>query len=423
MTVGATISNHELARDGNFIYLAGFDAAGIHGSLRKMVIATESDGTPRIASTAQWDAADILTGTEGNPPRLSFRERKIFIGKQTGTNWATVPFEWDVLSESQKMLLSTATAKETSARQWVDYLRGARDLEIGRPQGSLRHRKNLLGDIVNSQPLYVGAPTSDISGSEYQAFHARYGSRRKAVYVGANDGMLHAFDAEDGHELFAYIPNVLLPSLPQLTRPDYRHHSYVDGRLAVAEALVGGAWRTILAAGMGGGAQGVFALDVSDPSDFSGGRGALWEFTDRDDPDMGNVLGTPMIARFMTSKVKGVPQYKYFAVVANGVNSYQVDGDKRYSIGAVGALFLLALDKPASVKWQEGVNYFKFKTPAGEPDLANGLMSPAAITDGSGVVRFIYAGDLQGNLWRFDFDGGMPKKNVGTSIVSIFTAV
>jgi type IV pilus assembly protein PilY1 len=228
------------------------------------------------------------------------------------------------------------------------------------------------------------------------------------VYVGANDGMLHSFNAADGTELFSYIPNALLPNLPLLTSPGYSHRPYVDGALTVSDALVSGEWRTVLASGMGGGAQGVFALDVSDPSEFGKRSGVLWEFTDRDDPDIGNLFGAPLIAKFKTRVVKGVPEYKYFVVVPSGLNNYHEDGDKRFSETGEGALFLLSLDKPAASKWRLGTNYFKFKVPIQDRLKQNGMATPALAVGRDGAVRYAYAGDLQGNLWRFDFTSAAP---------------
>lgn len=421
---GSVLSGSVLAPDGIFGYAGGFDAGGLNGRLRKFLLSKDGNGLPDISAVYQWDAAEILTGVAGNAPKPSPQERNIFIGKSSGNSWATVKFSWDVLSDVQKAFLNGASAsKEATGLQRLEYLRGVRDLEVGKSGGVLRKREGLLGDIVNSTPVYVGEPSSNMQGSDYQAFHARYKNRRRVVYIGANDGMLHAFSADDGVELFAYVPNILLPGLPQLTRTDYQHRPYADGRLAVAEARVAGSWRTVLAAAMGGGAQGIVALDVTDPDDFSGGKGAIWEFGDSDDPDMGNITGMPLIARFKVGSVKGIPQHKYFVAVANGVNSYRPDGSGRFGSETASVLFLLSLDKAASEKWQSGVNYFKFKMPHMDASMPGGLMSPVAVTGDEGVVKFIYAGDLQGNLWRFDFADGMPKQNAGSSMAPLFVAM
>jgi len=155
---------------------------------------------------------------------------------------------------------------------------------------------------------------------------------------------------------------------------------------------------------MGGGAQGVFALDVTDPAHFADGLGAVWEFTDRDDPMMGNVTSLPQIARLRTGDA-----YRYFAIVASGINNYAADGHA--ASAGKGALFLLALDKPHDEAWQLNANYYRLITPISDATLANALSAPVLLNDPDGALRLAYAGDLQGNLWRFDFDGKAPWPN------------
>lgn len=116
--------------------------------------------------------------------------------------------------------------------------------------------------------------------------------------------MLHAFNAKTGNELFAYVPNAIFPQLASLTNPDNVHQPYVDAIPTVSEAKVGSKWKTVLIGGFGGGAQGLFALDVSNPAAF-GADNVLWEFMDKDDADMGNVVGEVLLARFR------VKEYEY----------------------------------------------------------------------------------------------------------------
>lgn len=349
-----------------------------------------------------WDAGAILSGSAGQPPRPSPAARQLYTLKSDASQ-LTIPFLWAALTDAQRALLDMAPfvaahSSDGLGAQRLAWLRGDRSQE-GAP---FRRRTSLLGDAVHGAPVYVGVASAAVEGDGYAAFYARSKLRRAAVYLGADDGMLHAFDAADGSELFAYIPNLLIASLNQLTSPAYVHRAYVDGLLGVAEAQLGGVWKTVLVSGLGGGAQGVFALDVSDPLGFAAGGGALWEFGDADDPDMGNVVGLPQIARF---KVDGGAA-RYFAVVPGGLNSYAADGH-RNSAGN-GALFLLALDKARGAPWQLNVNYYRLVTPVSDATLPAGLGTPALVTDGDGIVRYAYAGDLQGNLWRYDFSGSPP---------------
>jgi type IV pilus assembly protein PilY1 len=127
----------------------------------------------------------------------------------------------------------------------INFLRGDRSQEqskdaSGNVTGKFRVRDSVLGDIINSAPVYYGAPSKNITGAGYSTFYKNYVNRQKAVYVGSNDGMLHAFDADNGTELFSYVPNALISKLNRLTDPYYSHQAFVDGRITVKEAQVKG---------------------------------------------------------------------------------------------------------------------------------------------------------------------------------------
>lgn len=418
------ISTPWFAPGSTFIYQSGFDAVRWSGILRKRAVTMAENGMVQIASVPEWDAADLLSGIHGKPPEISPDQRKIYTARIVADSMtSTVEFKWENLTHQQRLFLNSSPVNNNidglGARR-VAFLRGDRSDEQGRPHGIFRPRAGVLGDIINSNPVYADMPDLRMAGQEYQTFYEAHKHRAKTVYVGANDGMLHAFDANNGMELFAYVPNALIPRLNQLSRPDYAHRPYVDGGLAVAEAQLQGKWKTILAAGMGGGAQGVFALDVTDPAHFSEGAGALWEFTDHDDAEMGNVVTAPVIAKFKTRTGKKGPEYRYFVVVASGMNNYVDDG--HFNQAAPAVLFLLAVDKRPVDKWILGKNYFKFEKPNLDAGVANGLSSPGLAIGADGAVRFGYAGDLQGNLWRFDFTGNQPWEKENAATNPLFTA-
>ncbi len=418
---GVSVSTTKISSDGAYVYQPGFDSSKWSGSLRKLALSSSDGNMVKIAPAAAWDAGEILTGTADKPAEPPPEARNIFTSRPgAGNVLSTIEFKWDKLDGAQKALLDASPIDGITdglGEKRVNFLRGQRSLEANRPNGIFRTRDRVLGDIINSNPVYVAAPATDVQGQGYQQFHDDNKDRVKAVYIGANDGMLHAFGAADGKELFAYVPNALMQNLNRLTLPEYAHQPFVDGALTVAEAQVAGRWRTVLASGMGGGAQGLFALDVTNPSDFGNGGGAILEFTDADDPDMGNLVGAPVIAKMKT----GVAEYKYFVVVPSGLNNYKNDGENRFNADAAGALFLLSLDKKPSTKWERGVNYYKFRTPASDATMQNGLSAPALVIGANGAVRFAYAGDLQGNLWRFDFSGSAPWSNA-LSDAPLFTA-
>jgi type IV pilus assembly protein PilY1 len=236
--------------------------------------------------------------------------------------------------------------------------------------------------------------------------------------------MLHAFRASDGKELFAYVPLAVAANLNKLTNPNYQHTVYVDGVPQVGEAKLGSSWRTVLVSGMGGGAQGVFALDVTNPENFeSGETGAgkvLFEFTDQDDPTMGNVLMQPKLVKLKIppTTVGGLPSYKWFVAVGSGYNNYVNDGTSRYSLTGDQALFLLSLDKPAAEVWSEGSNYFKIVVPAASTSIANGMANPGFTMGSNGEATLMYAGDLQGNIWKFDFYEGLSSANISDNKIT-----
>lgn len=384
------------ASNGAYVIHASYDRQQSSGTLRRYDIGRTADGKISVGVLAVWDAAQAM-------PAPGSRKIYTWVRDPAGGG-KTIEFTWAKLPEEQRALFDHAGDGLGEAR--VKFLRGDR---AGEPV--FRRRATVLGDIVHSAPALVDAPSVSVQGAGYAQFHASASKRRSAVYVGANDGMLHAFDASTGAELFAYVPAALHAQLHKLSQPGYMHQPYVDASPGFGEALIGGKWRTVLASGMGMGARGVFALDVTDPASFDTGIGALWEFTEHDDAAIGYVRSAPAIAKLRIGMKDRVPQYRYFAVLASGLNNYQADdGDN----AARGALFLLALDKPASEPWKQGVNYYKLMTPIVDSQTPNALAPPAFALNPDGSIRYAYAGDLQGKVWRFDFSGKPPwSKAVG----------
>ena len=146
----------------------------------------------------------------------------------------------------------------------------------------------------------------------------------------------------------------------------------------------------------------MFALDVSDPDDFGNSK-VLWEFTDKHDADMGNVVGKPQILKINTAAGSTTPNYQYFAVVASGVNNHLADGAA--SSTGEPALFFLQLSKGKTANWVLGTNYFKIKFPvkSTEDHLTTGIVGFSVRTGFVDQLTYLYAGDLQGNLWKLDF--------------------
>jgi type IV pilus assembly protein PilY1 len=412
---GVALSNTRIIQN-EFVYTPGFDQQW-NGKLSAYPLLKNSDGSVSISSTAAWEAGSRLAAR-------TYSTRSIFtLSGATGTGAA---FSWANLGKAQQDALNINPGTSSSdglGQQRVEYLRGDRSNEADSQGngGLFRARKTVFGDIINSGPTFVGLPSTTRSGAGYAAFATNYATRTPMVYVGANDGMLHGFNANTGDEVFAYVPAAVVSKLNQLTGATYSHRAYVDATPVTSEVQIGSNWKTVLVGGMGGGAQGVYALDVTDPTgsrgSVFGASNVMWEFTDKDDADMGNVMGRPVIAKMLVGKdTNNVPVYKWFAIVGNGLNSNQADGYANDR--APGALFLLSLDKSPSEAWSLNNNYWKIVTPSPSATppyvTANGLSTPAVTTSTSGIGLAIYAGDLQGNLWKFNVSGLPSTWNAGS---------
>jgi type IV pilus assembly protein PilY1 len=420
---GGTISSGTYVAGETGVFVPYFNTATWYGELEKYAI-TVTDGVASIATTPSWKANDEIPAFDEATDADS---RNIVLGSSLGGG---VAFEWANLSSTQQSQLGTNPSTQqadSNGEERLKYLRGSRQYEgidpttfVGElPQGAdgtatgttkpFRVRTKLLGDIVNSSPVYVGKPAARISealGPGYSAWSnasARQ-NRTRMVYVGANDGMLHGFNAETGAEVFAYIPSQMVPKLAKLTHPGYSHEPFVDGALASGDAYARNAWRTVLTGGYGGGARGVFALDVTNPSSFSGSN-VLWEFSAADDADMGYVMGKPLIAPVRVTS-NGTTSIKWFVVTASGYNNYGADGS---GDNANGYVFLLSLDKAANSAWALNSNYYKIQIPLdASSTAAMGLAQPGGVYDYLGVLTNMYVGDLRGNLWRVDVNSGSP---------------
>ena len=339
---------------------------------------------------------------------------------------ALMPLAWKRLDAEQRGAFDGGDGRGEAR---LAYLLGQRTHEAGQPGGFLRRRSGSLGAAPHGNLLYVGAPGLGMPGAGYGAHRKALLQRRKMLYVGANDGLLHAFDARTGGELFAYLPQALLHAAPAAASTHYSPGPLLDGAAATAEVLAAGRWKTVLVSGMGGGAQGVFALDITDPLRFAQ-DGALWEFTDRDDKLMGNVRAPPAFARIDMGGKEGAPAYRDFAIVASGYNNQMNDGKETMAPAAAAAIFLLALDKAPGTPWALGNNYFRLKVPVasgggGGHDtdadaMPHALGPPAVVPGAGGALAYLYAGDMQGNIWRFDMAGGPPwKEGQGRKLVFV----
>ncbi len=310
-----------------------------------------------------------------------------------------------VTALSQCTLLSAPTLAATDSTALVNYLRGHYGQEMDRTANaspSFRNRKNIFGDAVGSQPVFLGSPSGIYNDLHYGAFktaiatqHAGSGGFPKTVFIGANDGMMHAFNAADGTERWAYIPGPMLTKLRILADDSYdqanQHRYFVNASPTVAEVCfqpctAASDWHTILVGAYGAGGKGYFALDVTDPTTPKG----LWEFGVTQDADVGYSFGNPIITKLKDGR--------WVVLVTAGYENTTGSGE--------GVLFALRPDT--------GEVLLKISNNSGTAGSPSGLAKiEAYITDAAhdNTANDIYGGDLNGNVWRFrlqDADAANP---------------
>jgi type IV pilus assembly protein PilY1 len=401
--------------DGAVSYSASYNEGNWTGQVDATKVTFEGDGTP--TTERKWSAQALLDARDVN-------QRKIVTCCTSAG--AALPFTFSSLSGAT---LSSRTNYSTFANvpgvastpesvgNYIKYLRGDRAQER-KNGGAYRSRGHLLGDIINSKPVAVGVPAfpyHDNYNPGYSAFkqaHNNSAYRRKTVvYVGANDGMLHAFDGSidestSGQELFAYVPSFVYgdsktagtSGLASLGKSAYSHRYFVDSTPAyfdvdfsrtkgATNSTKDGAkppsdWRTLLIGGLGKGGKGYYAIDVTDPrtwtSELEVAGKVLWEFTD---PRMGYSYGRPSVVK--------TKKYGWVVIFTSGYNNS--DG--------VGYFFFV---NPRNGELLEAV-----ATPKGSVGSPLNIGEHTAyVPDYSDMTAdAVYAGDLMGNVWRLDLTG------------------
>ncbi len=399
--VAASLSNPNL-NAGILIYQTEFNTTDWTGNMFAYGISDGSnDGTgcnnlPRgtVCPTKVWEAQPQLDALNWNTGR------KII----TNVDGAGKPFRWDQVSAVQQSDLAQG---DLLGEKRLEYLRGSRAEEDNGSNGKpFRKRSHVMGDIINSAPapLFVGAPEfyypDDLSYAAYQTANA---NRTKVVYVGANDGMLHAFNALTGAEVLGFVPRAVYPNLHKLTRKDYAHQSYVDGAMIHYDIKNGGSWGTYLFAGLGLGGKSVYALDITNPAAFTEANASnvfKWEFTH---PDLGFTYGKPKVLRV---RIGGLVRN----VVAFG--SGFTDGNTPAALYLVDAMTGNLVSR-VPVQSASGATAFTNNGLVGLTPVDLRGLNPTDPADG--VADAIYAGDLYGNVWKFDLTDTAPKVAFGAA--------
>jgi len=251
-----------------------------------------------------------------------------------------------------------------------------------------------FGDLVNATPVYVGKPPFkyvDATNPGYSTFVSNNASRTPVVYAAANDGMLHAFNASTGAELWAYVPTAVMPNMWQLADFDYAHRYYVDGGPVVGDVYYGGQWHTVLVGGLGAGGRAYYALDVTDPA----APKALWEFSNSTNANLGLTFGNPMI--FKDKANNWLVAFSSGYNNSNGVDNTNGNGN--------GYLYVLNIADGTAAR-SPIPTYTSGTTPAGTSATPSNLGRISAWVDSetNNVATRVYGGDMLGYVWRFDFD-------------------
>ncbi len=388
----AATSSLEPVEGDNAIYIANYTTVAWTGELSAYTVDL---GTGAISSSTTWKAASLLDGKVA----ADSDTRTIYIAKDgaltsfTHANLTTEQKAWFNNNQlSQYTDLSSSDKTAATADNLVKYLRGQNRYEDqDRPADFAysrlyRDRTTTLGDIIHAQPVYVKAPQYEFTDSGYAAFKTAQAARTAMVYVAANDGMLHAFDALTGQETWAFVPPQVMPNLWRLADKDYagNHRFFVDGPLTVSDVQIGGAWKTILVGGLGKGGRGYYALDITNP----GAPQFLWSISADDQPNLGYSYAPAVI-----TKVNGV----WSVLLSSGYNNVP-EGSKYTAADGKGRLFVVNAASGV-VTMSIGTGVGSTGNPSGLGRLNARIVGDFNLDNSSETA---YAGDLEGNLWRFN---------------------
>jgi type IV pilus assembly protein PilY1 len=295
-------------------------------------------------------------------------------------------------------------ANDTESANIINFVRGSNISGYRNRTYTDGTNQYKFGDIIYSTPTVVTSPAENYSllygDKTYATFFEANKSRDTVVYIGNNDGMLHAICADDdkckngtvdnGEELWSYIPQNLLPHLKWLTDPNYSHVYYVDLRAKVTDInfsnMGTNGWKTVLIGGMrlGGGQISVtadfgtgsqirkfqssyFAIDITDPHNPA----LLWEFT-LSDASLGFTNSYPTIAKVGN---------KWFVIIGSGSKSLYTP-DYTGASAQTGKIFVLDARNTTGA-WTLNSTYWVFdtKTIAGDATDKIGFMGDPLTVD------------------------------------------
>ncbi|MDO8651300.1 MAG: PilC/PilY family type IV pilus protein [Undibacterium sp.] len=340
------------------LYSIDYSSTNWSGNLHSFPLS--SSGT--INTTDDWTG-----GAAAQIDAQSIADTRYIVTMKGNTG---IPFLWAQLSSGaggQKIALDPVSGTASASTSPIlNYIRGSNTGE----GTTYRTRASRLGDIIHSTPVYWDDGTN------------------KTVFVGANDGMLHAINADNGSERFAYIPSVLMPKLSALTNTSYTHQYYVDGRLDVKN-FAAPTSKTILVGALGSGGKGLYALNVTNAAATSEPDAAtkvMWEITNTSINGTASSVYADLGYTYSAPTLLTLPDGTPAVVVGNGYNN----------TGSNGHAWLYL------IKANTGELLHAFDTGSGSVASPNGLSSSSLWdTDGDGKLDAAYAGDIDGNLWKF----------------------
>ncbi|WP_104655330.1 pilus assembly protein [Ralstonia insidiosa] len=467
-SAGTNVQQSARVQAGTQVYLAYYHPTNWWGELTAQnLVMDPTTGIVSIATNANWNASCTLTG--GACPAISSTStvtaqapsaRSIL----TWNGVSGIPFQWTSLTSAQKSALDSGSANSGSSPRQL-FLRGDRTYEVANG-GSFRTRNGVLGDIMNSSPTWVGAPSAPYNGpwvdaryptatpvepaGSYALFKTNNATRANVVYVGANDGMLHGFRAggydtngnfttattpNDGQEVLAYMPAAALNTIYNSTNANldfsstsYAHNLFVDATPGTGELYYGGAWHTWLVGGLGGGGNAggiigdnatagtgaIYALDITNPANFSEGNAGSLVVGEWSPSNLKCANYTPntncsayLGNTYGTPVIRRLHNGNWAVLFGNGLNSPN---------GGAGLYVMLVASDGTTSFYYLDTGYGPSKDPLGKSN-KNGIayVTPADL-DGDHITDYVYAGDAFGNVWRFDLTSQNPAQwNVSTT--------
>ena len=467
---------------GSQVYFAYYNPNNWSGSLTASNLVVDSTtGLLSVQSTANWDAGCVLTGILPNAtcgPNGQFAGGASGVGAEaigtaninspaSGTPTPLTParvmltcnataagcssssgtaFQAGSLNGTQK---SELNAGDSLATQRVAYLRGDRtDEQTTHGANRFRDRVSVLGDIVDSSPTWVGAPgltypatwtdklygtatNPENSGPTYATYATNNATRLNVIYAGANDGFLHGFRSgsysstgsyvansttpNDGWEVLAYMPNAIVKTIHSTTaavdfsNPQYGHNFFVDASPGTGDVYYNSAWHTWLIGGLGSGGKAIYALDITNPTNFTEGNAATLVMGEWDSTTitcvnsascntyLGNTWGIPQIRRFHNGT--------WGAVFGNGLGTSHA-----------GIYVMLINSSSGAVTF-----YYLAAGAAGQGGTAGIAYADPVDLDGDHIIDYVYAGDVKGNIWRFDLTSNNPSNWAVSATSPLFT--